>query len=128
MILFVGDRPNPKKNRDRDTAFVGTTSYKVLLEWIYRMDIDVSRVVMRNAFDLSGDRTLLDYELDAWQDGRVITLGSAPADRLRDYNDFVKPLQFFKLPHPSGLNRELNDKKKLSESLAKCRAWVYKQD
>jgi uracil-DNA glycosylase len=34
-------------------------------------------------------------------------------------------LSFTSLPHPSGLNRKLNDKEELNKLLAKCKQWLY---
>jgi len=43
MIIFVGDKPSAK-NLDPEIPFVGTQSYKKLLEWIWEMDINISDV------------------------------------------------------------------------------------
>jgi hypothetical protein len=47
-IMFVGDEPS-KKNKDPKVPFVGTKSYLTLLTWIYRMDLDVSDLILRNS-------------------------------------------------------------------------------
>lgn len=125
-VIFIGDRPNPKKNLSMDVPFVGTKSYKILLEWIYRMDVDISKVVMMNAFDVLGTRLLTLRPQKAYP--KVIVLGENADNAWRSAcNTLARNIPSFKLPHPSGLNRELNDKKKLSEALAKCRAFIYKE-
>lgn len=124
-VLFVGDRPNPRKNLSMDVPFVGTPSYKTLLEWFYRMDVDVRYVITANAFTAQGDSDeLLKGALAVISEhkGRVVALGEAARGALVELG-----VACFVLPHPSGLNRDLNDKKKLSEKLAKCRAFIYDQ-
>ncbi len=122
-VLFVGDRPNPRKNLDINTPFVGTPSYKTLLDWIYRMDIDLNCVLMSNAFTAEGKENPV-LTLDVYNDNvqKIVALGEAARSTLSEM-DCV----FFTLPHPSGLNRALNDKKKLAEQLALCRAFIYKR-
>lgn len=34
-------------------------------------------------------------------------------------------MPYFELPHPSGLNRKVNDKAALQKMLADCKAWLY---
>ena len=118
MIIFVGDRPS-KDNIDPNVAFVGTKSYKTLLEWIYKMDLDISEICMYNRND---------DELEFWFNLRnrreravsFIALGKEASKYLA--SDRVD--NFFELPHPSGLNRKLNDKKWLEEQLNKCKDFI----
>ncbi len=123
QVVFIGDRPNQKKNRHLDVPFVGTRSYKTLLEWFYRMDVDITRVYLVNAYTVDGAPVMLPWDALREQGTAVVVLGAAALEAVKD-----KDVQFFVLPHPSGLNRELNDKKKLSEKLAKCRDFIYKKD
>ncbi len=123
QVLFVGDRANPKTNASLDVPFVGTKSYRTLLEWFYRMDIDFTKVYLVNAYTPSGRAIRLPYDDIRARGIRVVALGDAAREALKD-----KDIKFFSLPHPSGLNRDLNDKKKLSESLAKCRDFIYRSE
>lgn len=127
LVIFIGDRPNPKKNLSLDVPFVGTPSYKTLLEWIYRMDIDIRQVGLKNAYDIDGEEsTGLFPIIPSSKSLRVIVLGQAAKKRIDDFNRLpIRPIKYFYLPHPSGLNRELNDKKKLSQMLTRCRNFVY---
>lgn len=126
-VLILGDKPNPSKNLSLDVAFVGTSSYKTLLEWVYRMDLDFNLVFIENAYDHLGfprakTKAMLSNEVA----NKVITLGANAENFLVGFNkDQIVPLPYFNLPHPSGLNRELNDKKKLNDLLTRCRAFVY---
>lgn len=121
-ILFIGDRPNPRKNRSMDVPFVGTKSYLVLLEWFYKMDVDVNQVSIINAYDVHGSPKL---GLAIGEDTKIITLGANATSWLKSLD--TPRFKYFALPHPSGLNRELNDVKKLSDLLARCRAFIYSQ-
>ena len=47
MIYFIGDKPS-KKNTDKNVAFVGTRSYKTLLDWIYRMNLSINSICLFN--------------------------------------------------------------------------------
>jgi uracil-DNA glycosylase len=52
----------------------------------------------------------------------IIALGSVAA-----WGMGKTKLEFKTLPHPSGLNRKLNDKESLQKTLAECRAWLYNE-
>ncbi len=128
-VLFIGDKPNPKKNLSLDVPFVGTKSYKTLLEWCYRMDVDVTRMRTVNAYHVDGVRNVsLESDLIIFEGYPIVSLGANAAERLDVLNlTQHKKIKYFKLPHPSGLNREVNDKKKLSDLLSRCKAYIYKE-
>ena len=48
---------------------------------------------------------------------KIIALGNNASKAL-------KGLPHFKLPHPSGLNRQTNDKKFINQKLRECRKWL----
>lgn len=121
-VLFIGDRPT-KRNKHPDVAFVGTSSYKILLDWMRRMDIDVSKVYMVNAYDIDGEPSKHLYGLN--RNWKKVVLGDNAKNRLVELKLYVEPLEWFALPHPSGLNRKLNDKKKLTQLLAECKMFIY---
>jgi len=54
---------------------------------------------------------------------KIIALGAMAEWGLKEACEGKVP--FFKLPHPSGLNRSLNDKEALAKSLEECRVWLY---
>ncbi len=128
-VLFIGDKPNPKKNLSMDVPFVGTQSYKVLLEWCFRMDVDVRYINYINAYTVDGRRSEeLRVLLPNYLSNKIVALGANAAERLDVLNLVdVAQIKFFRLPHPSGLNRETNDKKKLTELLSRCREYIYKE-
>jgi len=122
MILFVGDSP-ASKNIDPNVPFVGTQSYKRLLEWIWRMDIDISNVEMVNQSGINFE--CLVSECSSYYNGRIIALGNNATNAIQEYG--VKhrfKSNVFKLPHPSGRNHKLNDKKWLTKQLKLCKMWL----
>lgn len=110
MILFVGDKPS-KFNKFKGIPFVGTKSYATLLQWIAKMDVDIRQIDLANIVDLN--EVPEDYV-------RVVALGRKASKHLRQ----LGVENFFELPHPSGLNRKLNDENYVNSELAKCQKWL----
>lgn len=130
MIIFVGETPS-KKNISKDVAFVGTKSYKRLLEWIWELDLSVNEVMICNLSDINkyNDQFyMLDtphMSLDIMQEegDRVIALGNKVEKELNKIG-----LSNYKIDHPSGMNRNLNDKKYTQAMLENCKAWLRGED
>lgn len=130
MILIVGDKPS-KKNINPDVPFVGTTSYKRLLEWIVTLEVDITDVVTANrehikthpwAIKGEGEGVFIEREgiyADIMPEDKIIALGMNAAECLNDFG-----LDYCMLPHPSGLNRQNNDKKFIDRQLKKCKHWL----
>lgn len=111
--VFVGDRPSPY-NKDPKIAFLGTKSYVTLMHWIGQLQLHYSEIEIINKDDIPfyfGKKC------------RFIALGNDATDELSMWSKEWN-LDFFKLPHPSGLNRKLNDKEFMRQELAKCREWI----
>jgi hypothetical protein len=115
QVLFVGDRPSPKTAHSLKAPFVGMTSYKTVLSYIYKLDLDLNLVEAINAFDFQGQPQVLPENIRKY---RVVALGESPASVLNK----VPGLIFFTLPDPTV---PFKDKKLLSERIAKCRRWIY---
>lgn len=113
MILFVGDKPS-KKNINSRVAFVGTRSYKTLLEWIYYLDVDITEAMTCNRVDPWATNDVIVAD-------KVIALG-------KEAERFVASIRddYFALPHPSGLNRQLNDDLYVRRVLRECKEWLKK--
>jgi hypothetical protein len=123
LVYFVADSP-AADNISPDIPLVGTDSYRTLLRWIGEMDIDITRVRLYNQidgpFDHALPRTTLNTAVRLNQI-RVIALGQKAAD----YLGKVGIEEYFVLPHPSGLNRQLNDKEYVKNKLGFCRTYIY---
>lgn len=127
-VLFVGDRPSISRNKDVNTPFVGTQSYSQLLSWMARMELDFRLCDMVNSYKVDGtEDEILSRYIKFEQASCVVALGGHAKYRLLEvYQDLIRPPPTFYLPHPSGLNRELNDKAQLASLLSRCKAFVYK--
>ena len=51
---------------------------------------------------------------------KVIALGNVASDSLKKIN-----VEHFKMPHPSGLNRQLNDKQFEKNKIKECYNYLY---
>lgn len=123
LIYVVADKPT-KDNVSKDTPLVGTKTYKVFLEWLGYMDVDISRVRLYNQIDKPFSNIMskhtLKQSIDVGQI-RVLALGQKAGTYLKK-----EGITFFLLPHPSGRNRLLNDKKFVKVKLIACRKYIYK--
>lgn len=114
-VVFVGDEPTSDNIR-QDIAFVGTKSFTRLVEWINVISPDYYVCYnSRRIDDLSAIKDLADAGF------KVIALGQKALKRIESIA-FIE--DFFGLPHPSGLNRKLNNKEYLDAELVKAYKYV----
>jgi uracil-DNA glycosylase len=141
VIIFIGDAPG-NKNVDPDVAFVGTKSYCKLLEWIAKMNLSINDVYICNSKDL-GEYHGSNLEDSAFCNFYIKT--KALHSRTESHYIDIFPsldsivvlgnnaekvvkktgLPYFKLPHPSGRNFKLNDKKYVNNILKECKEYIY---
>lgn len=114
MTLFVGDRPSAL-NTDPDVAFKGAACEARLLEWIDRLGVHDYKVM--NHTHQHFDMTMFMHFCDG---GPIIALGNNASKYLKYYNHF-------KLPHPSGRNRQINDKAFIEEKLSECKKYIERR-
>lgn len=112
-VLFVGDKPS-RLNTNPGVAFIGTPSYRNLCKWIAKMQIPDFTMVNSN------DRNvLLPAVYGCHRDNMgvhcVVALGNVASKRLD-----LLAIKHFKLPHPSPLNRQLNNEYFIDEKLYEC--------
>ncbi len=112
MILIVGDGPS-RLNKSKQVAFVGARSEKRLLEWLKYLSINDYRVI--NSHTKKLQKEIKNHA------GPIIALGTKAYSRCLKYHDLSV---VFKLPHPSGLNRQVNDKSYIEHQLKTCKAWL----
>lgn len=135
FIIFVGDKPS-SKNKDKDIAFVGTKSYKTLLEWIYLLDLDLNSVYICNKSDIkssvcksSGPYLSVNtpsISLDVFRQDVIIALGDNAFKHLKkEVKKTGGEFNLIKMPHPSGLNRTLNDKAFVKSEIARIKKIIH---
>lgn len=125
-VLFVGQNPG-KTNLSNDEAFVGTKSYDALRDWIDVLGIRnydmvncsanpnekfTTNTIKQLAMNHMLMETFTNYD-------RIFALGKISSDVLN-----ILEIAHFKLPHPSGLNRKLNDKKWLINTLKQAKDYL----
>lgn len=125
-VLIVGQNPS-LHNLDPGKAFVGSASGRRLVGWLKVLGLHESEYVLMNASEVLGRRPRvgeLRQDLPWFCFTHRIALGELASRSLSmsgcNYNDY------FRLGHPSGLNRKLNNKAALAESLQYCKAYLAK--
>lgn len=128
MILFVGSNPSHLNNNPH-VPFYGSRSEKNFKEWTARLVpngnykvVNVSdaltphnRPLRKDEFDLLKlCNNALDPEIT-----KIVALGNTASIAL----DMIG-IKYFKLPHPSPLNRKLNNKYYIEAVLEECEKWL----
>lgn len=116
-VLFVGDKPSAC-NTDPNVAFEGTRSMNILLVWVSFLGLAPGEYKMVN-------RTSPDFKRMVWlfSDCSIIALGEEASKALSAMEE-----PHFKLPHPSGLNRKLNDHSYVKAILRECKYYIHGPD
>lgn len=115
VILFVGS--NPSNASTCDVAFHGTTkSSKILTKWCenligMKMHINVLDKKTDNnrplkASEITSNIQDLKSKIEMINPDKVIALGKTAEKALT-----LLRCKYYSMPHPSGLNRQLNDEK-----------------
>lgn len=129
-ILVLGRNPS-KRNCDPNIPFQGASCYKRLLEWINHLSaLDRTFILANCSQEVNAvfDRTCINnYALGlrnkCYKDQItcVIALGNDAAKVCE-----IAGIRYFKLPHPSGLNRITNNKRWVRKILLECDKWLSK--
>lgn len=109
MILFVGDKPSPKM-KPGAKPFQGAACEKRLMKWI--------KTLTREEYAICNTTDEHFIRWIQWMEP-VIALGNNASKKLTDGK-----VPHFKLPHPSGRNRQLNDKEFIELRLSECKEWL----
>jgi len=121
-VLFVGDRPG-KTNTDPAIAFDGTASGKRLEKWIKYMDIaNYTKVNFFNADGSKNSYSSHSIEYFLQHKRPIIALGNNASKALNNIG-----IYHFKLPHPSGRNRIINDKVAVRFYLDVCKNFIEQE-
>jgi len=119
MIYFVGDKPS-KCSIDPSTSFVGTNAHLTVLTWIHRMNLSLNDIMLFN-FD-SFVNQIKTKKLVINEDDQIVALGKEASELLHD-----AVLPHFRIPHPSGLTRNLNNPIIVNGFLKECKAYVLQR-
>ena len=115
-IVFVGDEPS-RTNIDKSIPFVGAKCFDTFINWVNKINADYYVVLNSNTKnDLRKIKKLSE------EDFKVIAIGKKASDRLYKYD-----IRHARLPHPSGLNRQLNDPSILNELLDETFQYLYEE-
>lgn len=128
MILFVASNPS-SLNTNPEIAMIGSKSERTFTRWVeylipdgvYRV-INVSNEVTDDNKPLKRSQYNISHLIHYAKDlsiTKVVALGNVAADAL----DQIE-VQYFKLPHPSPLNRFLNNKEQVDAVLEECKKWL----
>lgn len=112
-VLVVGQNPSKRGGTSK--------SLMRLAEWINVLEL--KQFSFTNIYDSYEVETAsVDPTLDQFVRSydRVIALGQVASNTLRSMG-----VSHFDLPHPSGLNRKLNDEKFVHEKLQACKNYVW---
>jgi uracil-DNA glycosylase len=115
MILFIGDKPSSKM-RPNARPFEGAACEKRLMEWIRFLGIESDGYVLLNQSDWPNTLGWLTVALV--RKYPVIALGNTASRYISARNPH------FKLPHPSGRNRQINDKVFINSKLEECKKYI----
>ncbi len=127
-VLLIGCNPSVKS--PDNTPFHASTRSRIIIDrWFQGIDADISFMNLTDE-KRSGNRAFTRKELisledpvflrlKSFQNHRIITLGKAPETVIKALG-----IDFFAMPHPSGLNRLLNDPAYIEEKIKKLRGYL----
>jgi len=117
MIIFVGDKPSPRM-KPGAKPFEGAACEPRLRSWIQYVLKPKDKSIESTTYEILNQiNQFRGQQLDPHH--KWIALGNSAAEYLKQGN-----VPFFKLPHPSGRNRQINDKEFIAKKLEECRQWL----
>ena len=111
-VVFVGDEPSSRNALD-SIPFVGANCFNRLVEWINFIKPDYYICYNSSFIELLQISVLVNNGF------KVVALGNKAAKRLDNHG-----LVYYRLGHPSGLNRKNNDDAGVKRDLEGCKAYV----
>lgn len=112
IVVFVGDRPSAR-NYSPGIPFVGSPSYKRLRKWCEAYGLKPYLLNSHNAYWLGVASRLQKRGMP------IVALGTQASKRLANAS-----IHHFKAPHPSGLNRQLNNAEFVDQKLQELVLWA----
>lgn len=114
MILLVGDKPSPKMKPEAN-PFEGAACEGRLKEWVEVLGLDV--YCLTNSYGIKDTRFI--NRMHVSYKATIVALGNNASKRLTSIN-----IPHFKLPHPSGRNRQINDRAFIASRLDECKKYI----
>lgn len=112
-VLVVGMNPSKKANSQALKRLREWTSYIGVEKFSFVNAVSTPGPVSKNMIDKS---TLMEYTSTY---DKVIALGNFASEALDSLS-----VSHYKLPHPSGLNRMINDRELVLDRLEECRKYL----
>ncbi len=111
-LLVVGLTPSRRYGK--------SPTVKNLKKWLETLEVQYSS--FSNLYLYPGDKLSLASIISVSSDySKIIALGNKVSEVLT-----LAGINHFKMPHPSGLNRKLNDPKYVHEQLQACKNYLYR--
>jgi hypothetical protein len=112
-ILVVGLNPSRKHGN--------SPSLKLLFKWFDELGIQYASFInLYEGYEINGSACQIEFIRDISKEyDRVLALGQTVSDHLSRVD-----VHHYSLPHPSGLNRLLNDKKYVHDQLEACKNYL----
>lgn len=136
MIVFVGDKPSPRMT-PAARPFEGARCMSRLLDWI-------ARVSSGEELESSSIRAIVEFNPDFIHDNPIfkiinqsaytsLELFLFPNDTMfialgDNASKALKGIEHFKLPHPSGRNRQINNKSFIDKKLKECQKYIEERE
>jgi hypothetical protein len=119
MIIFVGDEPSGRIESDAK-AFQGAACERRLAQWINSVTPSGRPYRVINRADL----TYLNLNAHLRNGTTFIALGNKASKELDCVTGCEMHIPHFKLPHPSGRNRQINNQDFVNDRLALCKLYI----
>lgn len=129
VVVFVGSNPS-KSSPDSSPFHVSVKSRKTLEAWIQNIN---ANFVFLNVYDhktednkplsiatIKESRESLIIKLKEYPEARIIALGKTASRAL----SIAGIKDFLTLPHPSGMNRKLNDAREVDNAKESLRKYI----
>lgn len=117
MIIFVGDKPSLGM-KPGAAPFEGAKCEQRLNFWIH----SVLPLFELDSYEIINQCDYKPFFPDDFLFHKIVALGQVASNALTRSG-----IPHFKLPHPSGRNRQLNDKAFISQKLEECKKWISSQ-
>ena len=111
-IIIVGQNPSSVEK---------SSTFRKLNQWTNEWKI-TRKYDFMNCSEEYGQKYTIDYDSLKVTNkyDKVIALGNVASNSLKKLN-----IDHFKMPHPSGLNRQLNDKEFEKKKIKECYNYLY---